>query len=99
MRIAYFAVFFLLFSFAPTKLFSQSNEPGEPLWKAQWITHPGTQPRGESVLVFRKVIVLPHQPETFDIDVSADNQFILYVNGQRVGSGPSHSDAWHWRYE
>jgi len=33
------------------------------------------------------------------VDVSADNQFIFYVNGQPVGRGPSRSDLAHWRYE
>ena len=69
-------------------------------WTAQWITAPGVPQRDEVVLHFRKLIQLPQQkPEHFLIDVSADNEFILYVNQQRVGSGPSHSDLAHWRYE
>jgi alpha-L-rhamnosidase len=99
MRILRLAALSLVITFASAELFSQSTKPLEPLWKAQWITHPGIQPRGESILVFRKLIALPNQPESFSVDVSADSQFILYVNGQRVGSGPSHSDLWHWRYE
>ena len=31
--------------------------------------------------------------------VSADNRFILYVNGKRVGDGPARGDLTHWRYE
>ena len=30
---------------------------------------------------------------------SADNRFILYVNGARVGDGPARGDLTHWRYE
>jgi hypothetical protein len=55
--------------------------------------------RDEVVLHFRKLIQLPQKPEHFLVDVSADNEFILYVNQQRAGSGPSHSDLAHWRYE
>jgi hypothetical protein len=31
--------------------------------------------------------------------VSADNRFILWVNGRRVGDGPARGDLAHWRYE
>src|ERR1700756_2082362 len=68
-------------------------------WTAQWITAPRVPQRDEVVLHFRKLIQLPQKPEHFLVDVSADNEFILYVNQQRIGSGPSHSDLAHWRYE
>ena len=51
------------------------------------------------MLRFRKVIELVQVPEHFLVDVSADNQFILFVNKQSVGSGPSRSDLAHWKYE
>ena len=69
------------------------------MWSAQWITSPEGPQRDQSVLHFRKFIELAHQPEHFILHVSADNQFILYVNQQRVGLGPSRSDLGHWRYE
>ena len=31
--------------------------------------------------------------------VSADNRFVLFVNGARVGEGPASSDLGHWKYE
>jgi hypothetical protein len=31
--------------------------------------------------------------------VSADNRFIFFVNGVRVGDGPARGDLDHWRYE
>lgn len=31
--------------------------------------------------------------------VSADNRYQLFVNGRRVGEGPSRGDLLHWRYE
>ena len=31
--------------------------------------------------------------------MSADNRFILYVNGHRAGDGPARGDLTHWRYE
>ena len=38
-------------------------------------------------------------PASYPVRVSADNRFILYVNGQRVGDGPARGDLAHWRYE
>ena len=69
------------------------------LWKAQWITAPEISQRDQAVLHFRRVIELAAVPQHFYVDVSADNQFILHVNQQRVGTGPSRSDLGHWRFE
>jgi hypothetical protein len=33
------------------------------------------------------------------VRVSADNRFVLFVNGHRVGDGPARGDLAHWRYE
>src|SRR5262250_2748643 len=68
-------------------------------WKAQWITAPGAAERDLGVVHFRKTIDLAAKPEKFLVDVSADNQFILYVNGKEAGRGPSRADLPHWRYE
>ncbi len=68
-------------------------------WTAQWITCPDSPQRDVVVLHFRKVLQLAKTPDHFVVHVSADNQFIFYVNQQRVGSGPSRSDLGHWRYE
>jgi alpha-L-rhamnosidase len=68
-------------------------------WKAEWITSAQAPQRDEAVLHFRKTIELSGMPQQFVVHVSADNQFILYVNAQRVGTGPTRSDLSHWRYE
>jgi alpha-L-rhamnosidase len=69
------------------------------IWSAEWITSPDAPQRDQSVLHFRKVFELAQQPRSFLVHVSADNQFIFYVNQQRVGAGPSRSDLGHWRFE
>ena len=51
------------------------------------------------VLHFRRTLDLPAVPASYPVRVSADNRFILYVNGQRVGDGPARGDLTHWRYE
>ena len=80
-----------------SSLWAQSA-PADP-WSAHWITAATAPQRDESILNFRKVIDLSAPPARFTVHVSADNQFIFYVNGERVGSGPSRSDLAHWRYE
>lgn len=69
------------------------------LWPAKWITSDDAPARDEAVLYFRRHIELANQSSRFVVNVSADNRFVLYVNGQRAGSGPARSDLAHWRYE
>ncbi len=71
----------------------------EKRWTAQWITAPAVPERDEVVLHFRKVIELGQPAGHFTVNVSADNQFIFYVNGTEAGRGPSRGDLGHWRYQ
>ena len=68
-----------------------------------WITHPAAVEADTAktpiALQFRKVIQVSARPARLDVRVSADNRFILYVNGQRVGQGPARGDLANWRYE
>ena len=68
-------------------------------WTASWITHPTVPLREPAVLHFRRDFRLAGRPDHFIVHVSADNRFILYVNGTRVGDGPARGDLAHWRYE
>ncbi|HET8966344.1 MAG TPA: alpha-L-rhamnosidase C-terminal domain-containing protein [Candidatus Acidoferrum sp.] len=77
----------------------RGQEAAETRWSAQWITAAGAAERDQVVLHFRKTIELKQAPTKFVVDVSADNQFILYVNGVEAGRGPSRADLAHWRYE
>lgn len=69
------------------------NAPGT------WITHPDASPNGRVTLYFRRDFKLEARPDRAPIEVSADNRFILFVNGKRVGAGPARGDPAHWRYE
>jgi len=63
-----------------------------------WISHPdaiaSTQP---VVLHFRREIRMDKIPVTLPVTVTADNRFILFVNGKRVASGPSTGTLQRWR--
>src|SRR5580658_2152799 len=76
-----------------------SGFAAEPLWQASWITHPTVPLREPVVLHFRRALQLESKPARYVVHVSADNRFILYVNGHRVGDGPARGDLAHWRYE
>src|SRR5690348_10327231 len=54
-----------------------------------WITLAEAQGKTPVVLHFRREFELPRVPAKLPVQVTADNRFILYVNGQRVASGPS----------
>jgi len=74
-------------------------EAPRPHWEAEWISHPTAPLREPGVFHFRRVLQLPGVPGHWVVHVSADNRFVLYVNGQRVGEGPARADLGHWRYE
>src|SRR5579859_6421885 len=68
-------------------------------WHASWVTHPMARLREPIVLHFRRALTLAPVPVSYMVRVSADNRFVLYVNGRRVGDGPARGDLAHWRYE
>ena len=63
-----------------------------------WISHPAATPEMIPVVLhFRRAVDLPGKPVRFPVRVTADNRFVLYVNGVRVAAGPSTGDIAHWR--
>ena len=54
-----------------------------------WISHAEFRSRTPVVLHFRRELELQRVPASLPVQVTADNRFILYVNGARVASGPS----------
>jgi alpha-L-rhamnosidase len=78
---------------------SVAQDSPRPQWAARWITHPAAPLREPITLHFKKSFELDKVPAHYVVDVSADNRFVLYVNGERVGDGPARGDLAHWRYE
>src|ERR1700712_5430702 len=65
-----------------------------------WISHPtAALVSGPVVLHFRHVLDLKKVPKALPVTVTADNRFILFVNGKRVATGPSTGTLAHWRTE
>ena len=73
-------------------------DPPSREWHAGWITHPTAPLREPILLHFRRSLTLAAVPTSYPVRVSADNRFVLYVNGHRVGDGPARGDLAHWRY-
>ena len=89
----------IAFSIASRAQNSVRPDPPDRDWRASWVTHPTAPLREPIVLHFRRALSLPSVPSSYVVRVSADNRFILYVNGQRAGDGPARGDLAHWRYE
>jgi hypothetical protein len=68
-------------------------------WPAHWIACPGAPERDSGVYYFRKQITLAQVPAHYWVHVSADNRFLLHVNGTYAAEGPARGDLFHWRFE
>ncbi|MFM7195203.1 MAG: alpha-rhamnosidase, partial [Bacteroidota bacterium] len=70
-----------------------------PPWKAKWIAAEREESDAYGVYVFRKTFSLDRKPETFPVQISADNRYKLYVNGVLASLGPARGDLYYWNYE
>ena len=68
-------------------------------WPASWISCPNAPQRDYGIYHFRKSFDLTVKPQTFVINVSADNRYRLFVNGTAVCSGPARGDLYNWYFE
>ncbi|MGB8260887.1 MAG: alpha-L-rhamnosidase C-terminal domain-containing protein [Terracidiphilus sp.] len=91
----------LALSLLPAACLAQATppDPAQRPWKASWITQPTVPLKEAAVLHFRRALTLDQAPASYIVRVSADNRFVLYVNGRRAGDGPARGDLGHWRYE
>ena len=88
-----------LFSMAGVLLLAVFNLQAQESQVASWIAPPDISGHEYGVYHFRKTVELEETPEHFNVHVSADNRYRLYVNGVSVVAGPQRSDVMHWRYE
>ncbi len=70
----------------------------QKVWKAYWISMPNENLHEYGVYEFQKELKLDAVPETYCVQVSADNRYKLYVNGRLASVGPSLGDLHHWYY-
>jgi hypothetical protein len=68
-------------------------------WPAHWIVAPDAPARDAGVYHFRRTLTLDAAPQRFVVHVSADNRYLLHVNGRRVGTGPARGDLENWPFD
>lgn len=68
-------------------------------WDASWICVPDAGENAPGLYLFRKTIDIKSVPGQFEIYVSADNRYKLYVNEVLVSIGSAQGDLGHWNYE
>lgn len=67
------------------------------VWRAQWVAHPNL-PETPFVTAYRLKFHLP-QDETIRFHVTADERYLLFLDGDQIGRGSERGDALHWFYE
>ena len=68
-------------------------------WVAKWISFSQHPDGDRGVFAFRKKFHLTSVAYSFEIKISADQRYKLYVNGRFVDFGPQRGDLHHWFYE
>jgi alpha-L-rhamnosidase len=68
-------------------------------WRASWIASASVPGGLPAAFYFRREISLSTVPAHFWVHVSADNRFLLHVNGKYAAEGPARGDLFHWRFE
>ena len=82
---------------------NNAQQPSEKVinyrWKAEWIAPQNVNLKAFGVYHFRKNFDLAQKPTQFVINVSGDNRYRIFVNGNFIGAGPARSDLMHWNFE
>ncbi len=72
----------------PRELFATADVD----WRAVWIWHEHNQPRINSYVQFRKTFDVDRVPAESMLHITADTQYIVWINGHEVGNGPIFCD-------
>jgi hypothetical protein len=91
------ALFLFILAFSVNAQLGNRNQNN--VWDASWVFVPGSGVNTPGLYLFRKTLSLETIPESFEVYVSADNRYKLYVNEALVSLGPAWGDIEHWNYE
>ena len=93
-------LFFLLLLIIPSIHAQQpANQVVNHPWEASWIAPQNVGLKDFGVYHFRKDFELTKKPNSFIINVSGDNRYRIFVNGNYIGTGPARGDLMHWNFE
>src|SRR6056297_1101184 len=87
------------FVISSTSYAQNGNSNQNNQWNASWIAVPETGENTAGLYLFRKKIDLEFVPEEFEVHVSGDNRYKLYVNENLVSLGPAANDIDNWNYD
>ena len=76
-----------------------STDQSKYYWKASWIAHPTAPYHDYGVFHFRRHFTMSAIPDSLPLYVSADQRYVLYLNGEEISFGPARGDLLNWRYE
>lgn len=65
-------------------------------WDCRWVCPPVYDPDGCGVFAYR---LRGNYQGRVRVHVSADQRYILFLDGKRIGRGPERGDLRHWMYE
>ncbi|MEP2239525.1 MAG: hypothetical protein ABJI22_14255 [Maribacter sp.] len=66
---------------------------------ASWVSHPEIKGGEDTAVLFRNTFNVADAKADFIINISADNHYFLYVNGEFITHGPQLSDIQHYKFE
>ncbi len=69
-----------------------------PKWHAAWVWHPDVAISEPAWVLFRNRFELDRGVEDVTLKVSADERYVLYLDGRPISRGPSRSDPLRWGY-
>jgi len=90
---------FFQFFYAQKELNYPTVKFGPASINANWVSHPAIEGGENRVILFRNTFKIENPSEDFIINISADNHYYLYLNGEFITHGPQLSDIRHWKYE
>ncbi|MCG6190994.1 alpha-L-rhamnosidase N-terminal domain-containing protein [Maribellus maritimus] len=90
------SLIFIFSSIAVSAQFGNRLQNNE--WDASWVCVPDAGETDAGLYIFRKKINFESVPQKFEVRVTADNRYKLYVNETLVSLGPALGDIQHWNY-
>lgn len=70
----------------------------QPKWRAAWVWHPDVPLSSPAWVLFRNRFDLGGPVDDIVLRVSADERYVLYLDGRPISRGPSRSDLLRWGY-
>lgn len=88
-----------IFPEQPRRTLNSGQEPWYEIEKASWVWHPELSRGQYSVLEFQCSFTSEEGSPPMVFHLSADQRYVLLLDGLRVSLGPDCGDLWHYSYQ